>query len=331
MAGGRHWSRWAAILAVVVIAAALVVTHRSRDRGASPLPSGTTSPAAATSPFTGLPQRAPAPVLAVKIDNVAAARPHTGLTKADLVYVEEVESGLSRILAVFSSHLPPRVGPVRSARESDLELLRQFGRPALAYSGAQSKLLPVIAGAAVDDVSPAHAPQAYTRDSARQAPHNLYAAPAELLAAAPSASTSHDIGFRFGPSPASGTPTTDKTVRFPSARVAFHWSAGQSRWLVSFDGRPETATEGGQLGPPTVVIQYVTVRASGYHDRWGNSSPYSETVGSGRAVVLRDGRAYDGTWSRPSAAGGTTFTTTDGRPLNFAKGQVWVVLAPKSG
>jgi Protein of unknown function (DUF3048) C-terminal domain len=45
--------------------------------------------------------------------------------------------------------------------------------------------------------------------------------------------------------------------------------------------------------------------------------------------VLRDGKAYDIRWSRPSADGGTTFTTTAGAPMTFATGQVWVVLAQK--
>ncbi|WP_343244959.1 DUF3048 domain-containing protein, partial [Streptomyces sp. SID14478] len=78
-----------------------------------------------------------AALLAVKIDNVGAARPQTGLQDADIVYAEQVEGGLSRLMAVFGSRLPEVVGPVRSARETDLELLRQFDRPTLAYSGAQ--------------------------------------------------------------------------------------------------------------------------------------------------------------------------------------------------
>jgi hypothetical protein len=91
--------------------------------------SGSTASDLAESPLTGLP--APAgPVLAVKIDNVAAARPQLGLDAADIVYVEPVEAGLTRLAAVYSSRLPDAVGPVRSARESDLELLRQFGTPA---------------------------------------------------------------------------------------------------------------------------------------------------------------------------------------------------------
>jgi hypothetical protein len=78
----------------------------------------------------------------------------------------------------------------------------------------------------------------------------------------------------------------------------------------------------------TVVVQYVKVTASRYHDVLGNPTPYTETVGSGKAQVLRDGRSFDASWSRPAAADGTTFTAADGSPVNFADGQVWVVFAP---
>src|ERR1700678_4193982 len=84
------------------------------------------------SPFTGEPISRLGPELIFKIDNVEQARPPTGLTKADIVYILPVEGGLSRIFAVFSSHFPPVVGPVRSSRAEDLQLLRQFGRPAFA-------------------------------------------------------------------------------------------------------------------------------------------------------------------------------------------------------
>jgi hypothetical protein len=93
------------------------------------------------------------------------------------------------------------------------------------------------------------------------------------------------------------------------------------------DGRPATSG-GARLGPATVVVQYTTIRASQFSDVLGNNSPYTQTVGSGRAVVLRDGQLYRGSWSRPSADGGTTFTGTGGRPLTFATGQVWFLYLP---
>lgn len=96
------------------------------------------------------------------------------------------------------------------------------------------------------------------------------------------------------------------------------------------DGRAARATDTGPLAPSTVVVQHVTVRPSGLHDITGAVSPYTETVGSGTALVLRDGRAHEARWSRSSATSGTTFTTPGGEPLAFAPGQVWVVLAPRS-
>ncbi len=283
------------------------------------------------SPFTGESVAdASAPVLAVKIDNVAAARPQTGLERADIVYVEQVESGLTRLLAVYSSDLPPTVGPVRSARESDIELLRQFGEPALAYSGAQSKLVPVLEASPLHLMPPGEAPGAYSRSADRSAPHNMYLDPRAALREAPDGvSGASDIGFRFGAAPQGGRADTEEAVRFPAVRYAFTWSAEHDRWLVSIDGQEATTTDGGRLGAPTVVVQRVEIRDSRFSDRGGSVSPYSETVGSGEATVLRGGRAYEARWSRPSAESGTGFTTPDGDPMTFAEGQVWVVLAPR--
>jgi hypothetical protein len=86
-------------------------------------------------------------------------------------------------------------------------------------------------------------------------------------------------------------------------------------------------TDGKRVAPATVVVQYVKVRDSKYHDVLGNNTPYTETVGSGTAKVLRDGKVFDADWKRPTATDGTDFTTADGSPMNFAKGQVWVVFA----
>lgn len=290
-------------------------------------PSSSDTPRA--SPSVTHPTRPGKPVLAVKIDNVPAARPQTGLSKADIVYVEPVEGGLSRILAVFSSHLPKVVGPVRSARESDLDLLRQFGRPAFAYSGAQSKLLPLIHRAPVHDMSAGRVPGPYFRGGSRSAPHNLYAHPRKLLARAPHASALGDIGFRRGAPPPGGKAETSRTVRYHAFSVTFRWSRKQERWLVSMDGSPAKTTDAGRIGARTIVVQYTTIRPSRFHDFLGNVSPYTKTVGSGKALVLRGGKAYQARWSRPKAKGGTRFTTWSGKPMTFARGQVWVVFAPR--
>ncbi|MFC5212857.1 DUF3048 domain-containing protein [Streptomyces coerulescens] len=268
-------------------------------------------------------------VLAVKIDNSVKARPHSGLNEADIVYVEQVESGLSRLMAVYAQKLPKAIGPVRSARETDLELLRQFDRPTLAFSGAQSKLLPKIDQAPLKAEPPGKASDAYFRSKMRTSPHNLYLRPHRLMAKPPGTSVL-TTGFRFGSAPAGGKRITSQTVRYDLARYTFTWSKSQDRWLVGMDGKAAGTTDGKRVMAGTVVIQYVKVHKSPFHDRLGNHSPYTETVGSGKARVLRDGRAYDVKWKRPKASDGTTFTTKSGKRMTFQHGQVWVVFANAS-
>ncbi|HEX5188781.1 MAG TPA: DUF3048 domain-containing protein [Streptosporangiaceae bacterium] len=275
------------------------------------------------SPFTGEPVPALRRELIFKIDNVVQARPPTGLTKADIVYLLPVEGGLSRIFAVFSSHVPPVVGPVRSSREEDIALLRQFGRPAFAFSGAQPRLLPVVEHARIVNLY-AGVAGGYFRDPRRVAPYNLYAHTKTLLAEAKGASKARDIGFRFGSAPPGGKPTTVYNVRYRDAAFSVRWSAAQHRWLIGMDGRQATVADGTKLGARTVVVQYVNVGTSRFLEL-GIRPPYAHTVGSGSAVVLRSGRAYTVHWSRPTADGGTSFTLPDGHRMPFARGQVWVI------
>jgi hypothetical protein len=279
-------------------------------------------------PFTGEPVRALGRVLAVKIDNIVYARPQTGLRSADIIYVIPVEGGLTRFMAIFSSHIPPVVGPVRSARQSDLDILYQFGRPAFAWSGATPHLVPFIERAPIVDLY-ALLVGGYYRDPNRIAPYNLYANTKQLLAEAPHASKARDIGFRFGALPVGGKATASYSVKYPAASYTFRWSAKDKRWLTWIDGAPGEATEGGQLGGSTVIIQYTQIATSRFEE-YGGRPPYAKSVGSGRAVILRDGRAYTVHWSRPTLEGGTTYTLPNGKRMLFAPGQVWVVLAPEN-
>lgn len=326
---------WVTACAIAALAvAATVVLALLRPRPATPGPASATSPSPAPtasgpgrllSPFTGEPVRALAPVVVVKIDNIVTARPQTGLRSADIVYVLPVEGGLSRFAAVFSSHTPAVIGPVRSAREDDLGLLREFGRPGFAYSGAAPHLLPFVHRARIVDLYAATA-RGYYRTAGRAAPENLYARAGSLFAQARrgGASRARDIGFRFGAAPPGGHPASSYTARYGAATFTFRWSGRARRWLTWMDGAPARDTSGGQLGEATVVIQHTVVGTSRFLE-YGKPPPYADTTGSGRAVVLRGGRAYDVTWSRPSPGHGTVYDLPSGRRMTFAPGPVWVL------
>ncbi len=315
----------AVLLAGLVAGSFIALRHGGQARGAAAPSPSPSAAARLRSPFTGEPVSSLHRVLAVKIDNIVYARPQTGLARADIVYVLPVEGGLSRLMAIFSSRYPPAVGPVRSAREDDLQLLRQFGRPAFAYSGATPRLLPYIHRTARIVDLYAGTTSGYYRDLSRAAPYNLFARTRQLLAQAPGASTARDIGFRFGPPPAGGKVSRSVPVSYPAASFRFTWSAAKGRWLVSMDGTRAVSSSGVRLSAATVVIQHTTVRTSRFKE-YGFRPPYAESVGSGTTLVLRDGRAWAGHWSRPTANGGTTFTAASGQPMTFARGQVWVVL-----
>ncbi|MGP3988455.1 DUF3048 domain-containing protein [Streptomyces sp. 3N207] len=275
--------------------------------------------AAFTSPFTGLPAKEN-PVLAVKIDNHKDARPQTALEDADIVGVEKVEGGLGRLFAIYSSHYPKTMGPVRSAREYNVEQMQMFQRPALAYSGARKAVVDKIKKSPLYGVSHDDYPDVYERGGSNEPPHNLYGLPEKILDKAPKASKAGDIGFRFGAEPSGGTPTDEQTVDYGSSKTTFNWSAKEGRWLASFDGEPAKGTSGKRLGGKTVIVQKTDMPPDS-----SGETPYIETVGSGEATVLRDGKAFKTKWQRKSAAGDTTFTLSNGKRMPFDKGQVWLV------
>jgi hypothetical protein len=273
-------------------------------------------------------------VLAVKIDDTNAAHPQIGLEDAEIVYIEQVEGGLTRLAAIFSTVIPQRVGPVRSARISDIDILSQFGRVAFAYSGAQRKLLPVIAAANLQDLgAQRQSPTIYTTDPNRNQPYAMVLR-ADLLMQKISDNDlqvdfAKSVGFVFGELQEGGTPTQKVDVTWPAATYSAEWSDTESRWLLSHNNNLNLAESGFVLGPSTFVIQMVKISPSEYGDKFGGVTPLSETIGTGKAYVLRNGERFVTTWSRPTANSGTTYSFSDGTVMNFDPGQVWVALTDR--
>jgi hypothetical protein len=274
------------------------------------------------------------PVLVVKIDDTTQAHPQIGLEDADIVYIEQVEGGLTRLAAVFSSVIPQRIGPVRSARISDIEILSQFGRVAFAYSGAQKKLLPVIASANLQDLgAQRQSPTIFTTDPNRTQPYAMVLRADLLMQLIAEKSyqidTAKSVGFEFGELQAGGVATIKADMHWPAATYSAIWSSDESRWLLSHNNAVNVADSGVVLGPTTLVIQMVSITPSEYKDKVGGVTPFSQTVGTGKAYVLRDGQRFVTTWSRPFADSGTTFTFDDGAVMNFDPGQIWIALTDR--
>jgi hypothetical protein len=274
------------------------------------------------------------PVLVVKIDDTNPAHPQVGLKSADIVYVEQVEGGLTRLAAVFSSTIPDVIGPVRSARISDIELFSQYGKIAFAYSGAQKKLLPVIADANLVDVGAMRfGPSFYANDPNRSAPYAMMAQSKILLQEGlkrnPDIAISKNMGWGFDEVSPVNQKFSKVEISWPASRYSAIWSTVEKRWLLYFGDQPNLDESGYHLGPKNIVIQLVSITDSIYKDKVGGVTPFSETVGNGRCYLLRDAGSIPCLWNRPTAESGTSFTDLLGEPVSFAPGQSWIALTDK--
>lgn len=291
----------------------------------------TSEPDVAKNLFNGLPGTNNQ-ILVVKVDDTKYAHPQIGIEDADIVYVEQVEGGLTRLAAVYTSKLPPLIGPVRSARISDIELLAQFGRVGFAYSGAQFKMRPVIAAANLENISAErNPPSIYTTDLSRPGPFNMILKPDLLLQRANAnpkirIDTATVAPFVFGEPSKGETLTASAKVKWPNARYELRWDVVNSKWLIYFNDQPNVAASGEQLYADTAIIQVVSITPSIYGDKFGEITPFSKTTGVGKAVMLRDGFSYQLNWQRDLETDLTTWRTADGEIANFKPGRTWIFL-----
>ena len=275
-------------------------------------------------------------ILVVKIDDTNAAHPQIGIEDADLVYVEQVEGGLTRLAAIYTSKLPPLIGPIRSARISDIELLAQFGRVGFAYSGAQSKMRPVIAEANLENLSAErNPPSIYGKDPNRIGPVDMILKPDLLLERANAnpkirIETATASVFAFGDAPKGETNTAIAKIKWPSAKYELRWDSANEKWLIYFNEKPNMAANGEHLYADTAIIQIVSITPSIYGDKFGEITPFSKTTGSGKAVMLRDGFSYQISWQRNLETDVTTWKSEDGGVANFKPGRTWIFLTDKA-
>ena len=275
-------------------------------------------------------------ILVVKIDDTNAAHPQIGVEDADLVYVEQVEGGLTRLAAIYTSKLPPLIGPIRSARISDIELLAQFGRVGFAYSGAQSKMRPVIAEANLENLSAErNPPSIYGKDPNRIGPVDMILKPDLLLERANAnpkirIETATASIFAFGDAPKGETNTAIAKIKWPSAKYELRWDSANEKWLIYFNEKPNMAANGEHLYADTAIIQIVSITPSIYGDKFGEITPFSKTTGSGKAVMLRDGFSYQISWQRNLETDVTTWKSEDGGVANFKPGRTWIFLTDKA-
>lgn len=334
-----------AVVAVVALAAAC---GQAKHKVAAVVPTTTTAPpttAATTTvpppppvfPLTGLPTNAgPAvrPALSVKVDNVTGAFPQAGLNDADVVTEELVEGGLTRLFVTYQSRDTARVGPIRSARPVDADLLSQLGGGIFAYSGAApGEIAPVQDHSRATLLSMDAGVGAFYRDHSRPAPHNVYASTTALYdagAAAGDHSPAPPAQFQFGPL-VNGAPVTAALVPMGErSSAAWHWNPNTGVFERDQNGVPDVLEDGSRITADDVLLLSVGIQGTGVYDVTGAEDPLVDVIGEGAAWLLRDGQLIQGRWSRPSTDAPTTFTDATGAPMLLHPGRTWMELLQNS-
>lgn len=271
--------------------------------------------------------------LAVKIENAPEARPQSGLNAADVVYETAVEGGLTRFTCIFQSTLPGLVGPVRSARLSDLWVVPQY-RAIFAFSGASVAMDRAVTKAGLASISPdfgASAP--FSRLSTRPSPHNYYLSTSAAYAVAEKRGmpvTTSVPRLQFGSMPTTSPPIEEVQVPVTDAtRVKWTYSPATDAYLRANNGVAHVdATSGKQVSARNVVVMWAKYTPVGA-DRLGAPTYDVEMGGKGRASVFRDGQRFDGTWEAGRDAP-PHFTLADGTAIRLAAGNTWIEVVPLS-
>jgi Protein of unknown function (DUF3048) N-terminal domain/Protein of unknown function (DUF3048) C-terminal domain len=277
-------------------------------------------------PLTGLPDPTRATktrsALTIKIDNTPEAMPQEGIQDADDVYEEIVEGGITRLAAIFNSRTPSVVGPVRSVRRTDREIVFPIGG-VFAFSGGAEYAVKSIETAPVKLYDQSNAGAAMFRDLKRDPPHNLFAN-AELLMKKDGLPRPPRALFtyRIGSQKPAGPTVTSFVVGFGSGyEVTYTWDRATSSWDRSIFGAPDVTANGVHLSPKNVIVMSVH-----YVGGVGVIDSYAQLIGSGPVEVFTGGHLQRGTWSRSNLYHRTVFRNSSGKIIALTPGQTWVEL-----
>jgi len=296
-------------------------------------------------PLTGL--NVPDPVLLdrrpmiIKVENLPREnRPQWGLSFADLVYEYYTEFGTTRFAPVFYGKDADKVGPIRSARFFDINLIRMYKAVfafGSAYEGVMDRLLgSEFANRLVLEGENRCPPMCRFEPEGRNL---LLSNTAELSKYATRVGIDNTrqkldgMFFQLQP-PAQGQALNRVFVRF-SGSIYNRWDYDpiSGRYLRFVDTQDDvdrvnevyTQLTDKLTNQPIAADNLVVLLAKyNYVVKTADSEVLDmDFTGSGPAYLFRDGQAYEATWKRPAQDSVLSLAGSDGKPLAFKPGSTW--------
>lgn len=328
----RNQLRYIIAAAVVVVGVIIIVAAQgsSKKPNATSVTTTTTTKSAGgpIAPLTGLPDPSGTalkrPALIVKVEDDTNSLPQWGIDQADVIYEEIINGGIPRLAAVFNQNAPARVGPIRSVRPTDTQIVFPIGG-IFAFSGGAPYALASIATAPVKLVQESGAGAAMFRDPSRIAPYNLYGNVAQLFAIGGGTPVPPTPLFQYRPrgQSAVGATVSKFVVNFPSIYpMTWTWDTATQSWdrSTQFAG-PDYTGNHVRESPKNVIVNYVN-----YVNGVGNFYSYANLQSGGVADVFTDGKEIVGTWARHSKSSPIQYLNAKGKAIRLTPGQTWVEL-----
>jgi hypothetical protein len=275
------------------------------------------------------------PALAVKVDNYPHARPQSGLDKADVIFEEPVEGGITRYAAVFQCQDAALVGPVRSARNIDIGILGQLGNPLEVHVGGIDPVIANLNASPIVNVDLGSYGSIITNPPGRVAPYDTYSSTAQMWGTHPTMTTPPQPLFTYSAKVPAGTPVASVNIDFSgTSNVTWTYDATTKQFERFYNGTtPDMLADGVQNAAANVVVQYVAIS----YGPWLENSEGGLEVqaalypnASGQAQIFRNGVEIAATWHRSTLGSPTQYLTTAGAPISLQPGQTWVELVPNT-
>jgi hypothetical protein len=283
-------------------------------------------------PLTGLPiaeEEVGLRPVAVMMDNMASARPQSGLMNADIVYEMPAEGGITRYLAIYHHQNPDKIGPVRSARSYFIDKAMEFNA-VFVHCGGSPEALKDITTLKVDSLNELNGEKNFWRSNDRKAPHNLYTntkLTREVMDFKKWSNEKWSYGLDFSDSilDLDGKTTKSLVIDYKhNYKAGYDYDEKQKLYFRTINGvRLKDKDTNTEISTVNIIVEKVNSKIVDSVGRLDLSN-----VGTGKGYLITNGKLIEIKWSKKSRQGKTEYTDLKGNPIQLNKGNTWIQVVP---
>jgi hypothetical protein len=226
---------------------------------------------------------------------------------------------------VFHSEGADPVGPIRSGRAQDINMLMSLDRPLFAWSGGNRAVTNAIRDSVLVDLSAQHASGFYRR-SGRRSPNNLYSATDALWSQTTDEAGRPPVVFTYirDGEELPDDEATEIEVTLDSVDARWEYDPESGRYYRWQDGSEHEAED--PDGNSQVWADNVVVMQADYGINTFDGNPDAQSLGSNPVYVFTGGTVQEGIWLRFESTDPFSFfdNVDDLNPLVLQPGRTWL-------